>query len=241
MDETTVGKGNPVEEKEIQPRHHMDARADVNVEGFWYAKEEVEQVLRQNERKRAAYKKKLRETWLETEQGKLCMAFYQAFQEYRQYLEEHLYAQVSPDRSKLEFEEHKLFEEGLRMIRDHQAERAERDRKNLERAQSAARCEHNFVDGERCRAPRMKGKKLCRMHERMEEAKALRLDLGSMEDPDSIQIAIKKLQAAVIDGVLDNKQVAALSYLIQLAAWNVTRTSMVARERSGNRETKAHH
>ena len=62
------------------------------------------------------------------------------------------------------------------------------------------------------------------MHDRMEEAKALRLDLGSMEDPDSIQIAIKKLQAAVIDGVLDNKQIAALSYLIQLAAWNVTRT-----------------
>ena len=129
MDETTVGNGNSVEEKQFQPRHHMDARADVHVEGFWYAKEEVEQVLRQNERKRAAYKKKLRETWLETEQGKLCMAFYQAFQEYTQYLEEHLYAQVSPDRSKLEFEEHKLFEEGLRMIRDHQAERAERTAK----------------------------------------------------------------------------------------------------------------
>jgi hypothetical protein len=78
----------------------------------------------------------------------------------------------------------------------------------------------------------MKGKELCRMHERMEEAKALKLDLGPMEDPDSIQIAIKKLQAAVIDGVLDHKQVAALSYLIQLAAWNVTRTSMVTRESS---------
>jgi hypothetical protein len=50
-----------------------------------------------------------------------------------------------------------------------------------------------------------------------------------MEDPDSIQIAIKRLQAAVIDGVLDNKQVAALSYLIQLAAWNVMRTTMVAK------------
>jgi hypothetical protein len=76
----------------------------------------------------------------------------------------------------------------------------------------------------------MKGKKLCRMHDRMEEARALKLDLGPMEDPDSIQIAIKKLQAAVIDGVLDHKQVSALSYLIQLAAWNVTRTSLVVRE-----------
>ncbi len=76
----------------------------------------------------------------------------------------------------------------------------------------------------------MKGKKLCRMHERMEEAKALKLDLGPMEDPDSIQVAIKKLQAAVIDGQLDHRQVASLSYLIQLAAWNVTRTSMAMRE-----------
>lgn len=238
MDEMTAGKENPtnenqVEEKEIQPRRYDDPRACANIDGFWYAKEEVEQVHRQNAARAAAYEKKQRELWLETEQGKLCMAFYQAFQAYKKYLEQHLYARTRRDGAALDFEEHKLFEEGLRMIRDHQAERAERDRKNLERAQNAARCEHNFVDGERCRAPRMKGKKLCRMHDRLEEAKALRLDLGSMEDPDSIQIAIKKLQAAVIDGKLDNKQIAALSYLIQLAAWNVTRTSTVTRKKIG--------
>lgn len=219
------------EEKEIEPRDYRDPRAQVNIHGFWYAKEEVEQVDRQNARRRAAHEKNMREKWLETRQGKLCMAFYQAFQEYRKFLEQNLNAQRRPDGAAVEFKEHKLFEEGLRMVRNHQVERAERDRKNLELAQSAARCEHNFVDGERCRAPRMKDKELCRMHERMEEAKALKLDLGPMEDPDSIQIAIKKLQAAVIDGVLDHKQVAALSYLIQLAAWNVTRTSMVTRER----------
>ena len=219
------------EEKEIEPRDYRDPKAQVNIHGFWYAKEEVEQVDRQNARRRAAHEKNIREKWLETTQGKLCMAFYQAFQEYRKFLEQNLNAQRRPDGAAVEFKEHKLLEEGLRMVRNHQVERAERDRKNLELAQSAARCEHNFVDGERCRAPRMKGKELCRMHERMEEAKALKLDLGPMEDPDSIQIAIKKLQAAVIDGVLDHKQVAALSYLIQLAAWNVTRTSMVTRER----------
>lgn len=231
MDEATNGNGSPVEEKEIQPRHHLDPRANCHIDGFWYAQEEAEQVIRQNERKRAAHAAKRREKWLETEQGKLCMAFYQAFQEYRKYLEENPRAGVGPGGSPLEFEEHALFEEGLRLVEDHQIEREERDRKNLERAQKAARCEHNFVDGETCRAPRMRGKKLCRMHERMEEAKALRLDLGPMEDPDSIQHAIRKLQAAVIDGVLDHKQVAALSYLIQLAAWNVTRTSVVANRR----------
>src|SRR6201998_3208616 len=200
MDELKRGDENEIEEPEIKPRHHTDPRANCNIDGFWYAKEEVEQVKRQNARRQAAYMKKLHETWLETEQGKLCRAFYEAFQAYRKYLGENAHARVSPDRSPLVFEEHKLFEEGLRMMEIHQVERAERDRKNLERAQNAARCEHSFVDGERCRAPRMKGKKLCRMHERMEEAKALRLDLGSMEDPDSIQISIKKLQAAVIDG-----------------------------------------
>jgi hypothetical protein len=230
MDETTAGNENLLKEEEIQPRHHMDPRAEVNILGFWYAKEEVEEVKRQNARQQAAYAKKLRETWLETEQGKLCMIFYQAFQDYRKYLEKHLNAQRSPDGSALEFEEHRLFKEGLRMMENHHEERAERDRKNLERAQRAARCGHSFVSGECCRAPRMKGKKLCRMHERMEEAKALKLDLGPMEDPDSIQVAIKKLQAAVIDGTLDYKQVASLSYLIQLAAWNVTRTSMAMRE-----------
>jgi hypothetical protein len=230
MDELTRGNENEIEEPEIQPRDYRDPKAEVNILGCFYAKDEIEQVVRQNAGRQAAYMKKLHETWLETEQGKLCMAFYQAFQAYRKYLEENAHARVSPDRSPLEFEEHKLFKQGLLLLENHEEQRAERDRKNLARAQNAARCEHSFVDGERCRAPRIKGKKLCRMHERMEEAKALRLDLGSMEDPDSIQIAIKKLQAAVIDGVPDHKQVAALSYLIQLAAWNVTRTKRLMSE-----------
>ena len=63
------------------------------------------------------------------------------------------------------------------------------------------------------------------MHDRLEKAKAAKLDLGPMEDPDSIQVAIKKLQAAVIDGTLDHRQVAQLGYLIQLAAWNVRATT----------------
>jgi hypothetical protein len=60
----------------------------------------------------------------------------------------------------------------------------------------------------------------------MEEAKAVKLDLGPMEDPDSIQAGIRKLQAAIIDGKLDSKQIGLL-YTIQLAAWNVTRTRTV--------------
>src|SRR4029077_18113684 len=212
-----------IENREIRRRDRGDPLATTRYNNLWYTREEVERI-------RAAHDRDMKKRWLETEQGKLCMAFYEAFQAYKKYLEEHPYALRRPDGPAVDFDEHKLFQEGLRMLRDHQAERAERDRKNLERAQRAARCEHSFVSGECCRAPRIKGKKLCRMHERMEEAKALKLDLGPMEDPDSIQVAIKKLQAAVIDGQLDHRQVASLSYLIQLAAWNVTRTSMAMRE-----------
>ncbi|HKR94403.1 MAG TPA: hypothetical protein VJW55_03530 [Candidatus Angelobacter sp.] len=65
----------------------------------------------------------------------------------------------------------------------------------------------------------------------MEETKAesenlaSMIDGWSMEDPDSIQAAIQRLQRAIIGGKLTAKQVGQLAYTIQLAAWNVTRTS----------------
>ena len=60
-----------------------------------------------------------------------------------------------------DFNEHKLFEHGLRAMDDHRVERAEKVRKNLEKAQAAARCEHEYLSGVRCKAPRMKDGKLC--------------------------------------------------------------------------------
>jgi len=112
----------------------------------------------------------------------------------------------------------------LQEVSNYEKERAERSRRHLERAKQAARCAHVFLDGRRCRAPKMKGGKLCRMHQSAEEARAVKLDLGPMEDPDSIQLGIRKMVAAVIDGKLEKSQVSQLSYLIQLAAWNVRGT-----------------
>jgi hypothetical protein len=123
----------------------------------------------------------------------------------------------------VDFDEHKLFEHGLRAVDEHRHERAEKLRKNLEKAQAAARCQHEHVNGNQCRAPRVKDGKLCHMHQRLEEAKSEKLDLGPMEDPDSIQVGIKKLQGAIIEGTLDARQVGQLAYTIQLAAWNVGR------------------
>jgi hypothetical protein len=175
-----------------------------------------------------ARKKRFRQDWEESGGGQLCLAFYDAFKKYKYYVETHGGEMLRPSGPiSNTYDEHTVFQECLRTVESYKREREETLRRNLEKAQSAARCEHEFLTGERCRAPKVTGKRLCRMHESMEEAKALKLDLGPMEDPDSIQAGIRKLQAAIIDGKLDSKQIGHLLYTIQLAAWNVTRTRTV--------------
>ena len=100
-----------------------------------------------------------------------------------------------------------------------------RDQQNLERAQKAVRCTHLLTNGERCRAPRVRRRLLCHMHERMLEARAEKIELPPLEDANSIQLAIMKLQKVVINGTLGYKQIGYLSNLIQIAAWNVRGTN----------------
>lgn len=178
-----------------------------------------------------ARKKRFRQEWEQTGGGQLCLAFYDAFKKYRDYLAIHSGETARPSGPiSNKYDEHTVFQECLRTLESHKREREETLRRNLEKAQQAARCEHEFLSGEQCRAPRVKGKNLCRMHEGMEEARAVKLDLGPMEDADSIQAGIRKLQAAIIDGKLDSKQIGHLAYTIQLAAWNVTRTTRAQAE-----------
>ena len=214
----------PIETREIKPRDPKDPMATATHDGQWYTYEEVQELKRRERETR--YWKETREGWEKTEAGQLCLAFYQAFQAYRNYMNENPHAIFTPMGPRVDnFDEHKLFEAGLKVLEEHRREREETLRKNLEKAQRAARCQHIHTNGEQCGAPRVRGKKLCHMHERIEEAKAEALDLGSMEDPDSIQVAIQRLQKAIIDGKLTGKQVGQLAYTIQLAAWNVKRTS----------------
>ena len=173
-----------------------------------------------------ARKKRYRQEWERTEGAQLCLAFYDAFLKYKEFVATRggeILRPSGPINNK--YDEHTVFQECLRTMENYKRERDETLRRNLEKAQQAARCQHVFLSGKQCGAPRMRGKQLCRMHEGMEEAKAVKLDLGPMEDADSIQVGIRKLQAAIIDGKLDSKQIGQLAYTIQLAAWNVTRTS----------------
>ena len=214
----------PIETREIMPRvRYEDPLATTEYEGQWYSAEEVAELKRRFKVRQAAYIRENREKWEQTPQGKLCLAFYDAFQAYKKYLEEHKHAIQTPLGGRVNYDEHKLFEDGLALAEEHRRQREETLRRNLEKAKKAARCRHVFLNGDTCAAPRVKGKKLCRMHEGMEAATALKLDLGPMEDPDSIQVGIRKLQAAIIDGKLDSKQIGHLAYTIQLAAWMATR------------------
>jgi len=165
-----------------------------------------------------------REAWEETPQGKLCVEMYQKFQEYKKLMEEDPGAK-RPHGIEEDFPEHRLFLEALYEGKEREGKREEQDQRNLEKARQAPRCQHVFLSGDRCQAPRKRGKKLCRMHERMEETTPVKIDLGPLEDPDSIQLAIQKLLKAIVDGVVDPKAIGQVTNLLQVAAWNVTRTS----------------
>lgn len=215
----------PIEQREIKPRDPSDPLATATYKGQFYTREEANELIQRENLARAVQYN--REEWEESEAGRLCIAFYDAFRAYEKYLQEFPHAVFNHFGKRLDYKEHMVFEQALKFMEDDRREREETLRKNLEKAQLAARCQHIHTNGEQCGAPRVRGKKLCHMHERIEEAKAEALDLGSMEDPDSIQVSIHKLQKAIIDGKLTSKQVGQLAYTIQLAAWNVTRTSLM--------------
>ncbi|HSM88378.1 MAG TPA: hypothetical protein VLT16_19635 [Candidatus Limnocylindrales bacterium] len=221
-------------EGRIVGRVFDDPEAKVYIEGYGYfAEYEAEEARRQCEEKRAERDKAAKECWLATDEGKLCAEIYNKFQLYKKYMEKNPYKFGRGDGKPMDFPEHMLFAAALKEFEEERAKEAETRRQRLEKAQLAARCTHVHMDGERCGSPKMKDKDLCFMHERMKKIKAAKLDLGPMEDADSIQVAIKKLQVAVIDGTLDNKQVSQLAYLIQLAAWNVRSTTFGMRYESG--------
>ena len=218
----------PIGQREIKPRDPNDPLATTTYKGQFYSREEANELIqREAHAKAVEYNRK---SWEQSEAGRLCIAFYDAFRAYEKYLQEFPHAVFNHFGKRLDFKEHLAFEQSLKFMEQDRRERAEKDRRNLEKAQRAARCQHIHANGEQCGAPRVRGKKLCHMHDRMEQTKAERLDLGPMEDPDSIQMAIKKLQAAVIDQTLTDKQIAQLTNLLNIGAWNVIRTSGWNRE-----------
>jgi hypothetical protein len=170
--------------------------------------------------------RRLREVWPHLGVGEVSTDLYDKFQKFRELLEGTLWKQFG--HSPMGISDHDFFIEILRAVERERAEQKEAARKNLEKAQMATRCAHVHLDGARCGCPKMKDSELCYIHDKLEKAKSAKLDLGPMDDPDSIQVGIAKLQTAVIDGMLEPMQVRQLAYLIQLAAWNVRQTTLMS-------------
>jgi hypothetical protein len=223
---------------EIKSREKGDPLAQVCWHGpggeLLVSREEAEELTRRAHLRADALKKQQKEKWLASAGGQLCMKFWNAFREYEDFLQENPQARhMARGWNNEYYDEHKLFEEGLKVMATYADERAETRRKSLEKAKKSARCQHLHVSGEQCGSPKMRGRKLCYMHERMEEARNATLDLGPMEDADSIQMGIRKLQSTIIEGKLGPRQVGQLAYTIQLAAWNVTRTKRLIADQRG--------
>jgi hypothetical protein len=147
-----------------------------------------------------------RQAWPTTEPGQLLKKLGECFAEYKECLEQDPRLQAKA----LAFDEmnQKIFN---------------RMKNTIERANNAPRCRFEKANGAMCRAPRVRGKKLCHMHLMMEEARPEKISLPGLSDANAIQAAIAKGAQALVDGKLEQKQASILGYYLQLALSNVGR------------------
>lgn len=224
MEEEKNGESSLGDKPRIEPVAPDYPGKKTLIQRQWYREEDHDAAMRQlKEEQQTERERERREEWERSKSGQMCVELYEKFHAYRQYL--HSYA-PSQFKDSLKFKEHRLFFRTLKWAERAKSERDETDRQNLEKAHLAEKCEHIHASGARCGSPKMNSSLLCYKHQRMEEARAIKLDLGTMEDPEAIHLGIMKLQRAVIDGALDGKQVTQLTNLMQIAAWNArTKTS----------------
>ena len=104
-------------------------------------------------------------------------------------------------------------------------------RQNLERADTAPRCEKVREDGTVCGCPQMKGYRYCYAHERMLEMRSGRLELPALEDANAVQMAIMRVQKALIDDEISEKKAGLLLYSLQMASSNLKHTTFTDSKR----------
>src|ERR1051325_5664189 len=82
-----------------------------------------------------ARKKKFRQEWEQTGGGQLCLALYDAFMKYKDYLAIHSGETARPSGPiNNQYEEHRVFEECLKTLENRKREHEETLRRNLEKA-----------------------------------------------------------------------------------------------------------
>jgi hypothetical protein len=132
----------------------------------------------------------------------------EAFRACREFIEQH--PEVHYNVKDAEAREHQLYQ---------------KLRQNLERAQTAPRCEKVREDGTVCGCPQMKGYRYCYAHERMLGMRSTKLELPALEDANAVQMAIMRVQKALIDDEISEKKAGLLLYSLQMASSNLKYTT----------------
>ncbi|HEV7520301.1 MAG TPA: hypothetical protein VGP89_04320, partial [Candidatus Angelobacter sp.] len=91
-------------------------------------------------------------------------------------------------------------------------------RRNLQRADKAPRCTAVKEDGTVCGSPKIKDHVYCYAHFQMLQGRAKKLVLPALEDANAIQMAVMRVQRALIDDEISEKKAGLLLYSIQIAA-----------------------
>ncbi|MGC2697222.1 MAG: hypothetical protein WA738_15665 [Candidatus Angelobacter sp.] len=167
--------------------------------------DEFELLKRQRDARRLEeHQERERQEWPTSRAGQLLKKLGECFAEYKECLEQ----------------DPRLQEKGLAFDEINQ-KIFNRIKTTMERAHNAPRCRHAKAGGGTCRAPRVRGKKYCHMHEMLEEARPEKISLPNLSDANAIHGAIAKGAQAVVDGKLDYKQASILGYYLQLALSNI--------------------
>jgi hypothetical protein len=107
----------------------------------------------------------------------------------------------------------------------------EKLRWNLGVADRAPRCEKVREDGTVCGSPQMKGYRYCYAHERMLQTQSQKLELPALEDANAVQMAIMRVQKALIDDEISEKKAGLLLYSLQMASSNLKHTTFTSKDK----------
>ena len=96
------------------------------------------------------------------------------------------------------------------------------DRIKLIHAHAQPRCQHVKTNGTRCKSPAMRNHLFCYFHRQIHDRPNFEVvEIGTLEDANSVQMAIQQIVSAVVRGMIDHKAAGLALYGLQTAAMNL--------------------
>jgi hypothetical protein len=111
-------------------------------------------------------------------------------------------------------------------------------------ARGAKQCRHIKTNGNQCRGVALRGQPLCYFHDRLQSRErrlqaqpaltlanasqpaSLALNIPTLEDADSIQVALSLIASALASNQLDPRRAGPLLYALQIASRNLRSTQL---------------